>query len=360
MSISYLEGKRFGKLVVIEKTEKRDTAGFVIYKCICDCGAEVFCPTTNLTKQDKYSPIRSCKKCKPKVKRQQYTPPQKRDLDEGELLKYEYILNLFNTGVISLSKVRVRYSYNNKHGNDTDTLLYRKLLDTIEDVIVDTTNKKRGNDRISRVRDAFEEGYQVSSQDPLYRVWSAMIARGESSAVKAVRKSYVDVKCCDEWLSFSNFREWAITQKWKGRVLDKDLLVYGNKIYSPETCLFIDQRINSFIPICTKETKYLGVTTRTNPRSPSEELKPYSAKIMDFDTDKRIHLGSYADPIMAHKQYQRAKAEVYEKLIAYAIDRKEDPRAIARLQEHLYNINNDIINGNISTKESICKNTQVM
>lgn len=360
MSISYLEGKRFGKLVVIEKTEKRDAAGIVIYKCVCDCGAEVFCPTTNLTKQDKYSPIRSCKKCKPKVKRQQYTPPQKRDLDEGELLKYEYILNLFNKGLIPLSKIRTRYSYNNKHGNDTDTLMYRKILDTIEDNIVKSVGKQCGNDRVSKVRNAFEEGYQTSSQDPLYRVWFAMIARSESQKVKSKNKSYIDVECCEEWKLFSNFRQWAETQDWEGRVLDKDLLVYGNKIYSPKTCLFIDQRINSFIPICPKETKYLGVTTRAKPRTLSEELKPYSAKITDFDIGKRIHLGSYSDPLVAHKQYQLAKAKTYEKLIAYAIDHHEDLRAIARLQEHLYNINNDIINGNISTKESICKNTQIM
>ena len=30
--------KRFGKLLVIEETEKRDVTGGIIYKCLCDCG----------------------------------------------------------------------------------------------------------------------------------------------------------------------------------------------------------------------------------------------------------------------------------------------------------------------------------
>ena len=43
-----LIGKRFNNLVVLEKTEKR-CSGAVVWKCICDCGKEVYIPTGNLT-----------------------------------------------------------------------------------------------------------------------------------------------------------------------------------------------------------------------------------------------------------------------------------------------------------------------
>jgi len=33
-----LIGQRFGRLVVLEKTDKRDKSGCFIWKCKCDCG----------------------------------------------------------------------------------------------------------------------------------------------------------------------------------------------------------------------------------------------------------------------------------------------------------------------------------
>lgn len=43
-----LINKRFGKLVVIEPTTKRDSGGAVIWKCRCDCGKEHFVSTGGL------------------------------------------------------------------------------------------------------------------------------------------------------------------------------------------------------------------------------------------------------------------------------------------------------------------------
>ena len=37
-----LSGQRFGRLVVTERTEKRDMRGSVIWKCRCDCGRETY------------------------------------------------------------------------------------------------------------------------------------------------------------------------------------------------------------------------------------------------------------------------------------------------------------------------------
>lgn len=43
-----LVGKRFGRLLVVDKTEKRDTDGGIIWKCLCDCGATVEIPSNRL------------------------------------------------------------------------------------------------------------------------------------------------------------------------------------------------------------------------------------------------------------------------------------------------------------------------
>lgn len=42
-----LSGKRFGRLVVVEKTDQRSD-GFVVWKCKCDCGNETFVRSSSL------------------------------------------------------------------------------------------------------------------------------------------------------------------------------------------------------------------------------------------------------------------------------------------------------------------------
>ena len=82
---------------------------------------------------------------------------------------------------------------------------------------------------------------------PYYAVWRDMLKRCLSVKHKNKCPAYADVICCNEWLVFSNFKSWMEQQDWEGKHLDKDLLVYQNKVYSPETCVFIPQELNSFL-----------------------------------------------------------------------------------------------------------------
>jgi len=61
--------------------------------------------------------------------------------------------------------------------------------------------------------------------------------------------NYIDVDCCPEWKDFQNFAQWFESVAGNGYFhegwhLDKDLLVKNNKIYSPETCVFLPEGIN--------------------------------------------------------------------------------------------------------------------
>ena len=82
---------------------------------------------------------------------------------------------------------------------------------------------------------------------PYYQAWKSMLCRGYSKKYKGRKKTYQDVTVCFEWLTFSNFKAWMETQDWEGKQLDKDLLVPGNKVYSPETCVFVSRQVNQFI-----------------------------------------------------------------------------------------------------------------
>ncbi len=45
-----LAGKRFGRLTVIEETERRGISGQIIWRCHCSCGTgPVYVMTSNLT-----------------------------------------------------------------------------------------------------------------------------------------------------------------------------------------------------------------------------------------------------------------------------------------------------------------------
>lgn len=80
---------------------------------------------------------------------------------------------------------------------------------------------------------------------PYYRTWASMILRCYDLKCQARQTSYAECSVCDEWLTFSIFKEWMITQDWEGKQLDKDLLLIGNKTYSPEKCIFVSAKINS-------------------------------------------------------------------------------------------------------------------
>lgn len=85
-----------------------------------------------------------------------------------------------------------------------------------------------------------------------YGLWTFMLKRCFCEKVKLRYPTYQDVTCCSEWLSFANFLEWCNKEvdykgKPQGMALDKDLIIKGNKVYSPETCSFVPRFVNTLL-----------------------------------------------------------------------------------------------------------------
>lgn len=81
-----------------------------------------------------------------------------------------------------------------------------------------------------------------------YVDWISMLKRCYKS--KESSTSYKDKSVVDDWHNFQVFAEWATAQINFGRDgwdLEKDLLVKNNRIYSPQTCVYLPREINSFI-----------------------------------------------------------------------------------------------------------------
>jgi hypothetical protein len=82
---------------------------------------------------------------------------------------------------------------------------------------------------------------------PYYRAWSGMIKRCYSKETQKRQPTYVGCSVCGEWLTFSNFKIWMKDQEWEGKQLDKDLIKPGNKVYSPENCMFVSKSFNTLM-----------------------------------------------------------------------------------------------------------------
>jgi len=88
---------------------------------------------------------------------------------------------------------------------------------------------------------------KISIWCPYYVVWYGMLKRCYSAEALNKRKTYIGCKVCDKWLMFSKFKIWMMSQNWKNKDLDKDIFRPGNKMYSPETCVFVEPKINSLM-----------------------------------------------------------------------------------------------------------------
>ncbi len=80
-----------------------------------------------------------------------------------------------------------------------------------------------------------------------YTIWASMIARCYCSKAQKRNPTYIGVAVCDEWHNFQNFAEWFEYNYIEGFDMDKDVRQRGvkNKIYSPETCIFISRKDNN-------------------------------------------------------------------------------------------------------------------
>lgn len=65
---------------------------------------------------------------------------------------------------------------------------------------------------------------------------------------KGKERVYSDCEVCEEWRDFQEFASWFdenYPNDGRDYDLDKDIKVEGNRIYSPETCMFVSRQENS-------------------------------------------------------------------------------------------------------------------
>lgn len=158
---------------------------------------------------------------------------------------------------------------------------------------------------------------------PYYQAWQNMITRSCSEKYKEKHPTYIGCSVVKEWLTFSNFRNWMKTQDWSGKQLDKDILLSGNKIYSPKYCVFVSSKINTLFRDSLKNRGDLpqGVTFHKR-----EKLYKSQSSV----GGKSIHIGLFKTESKAEYEYCIFKSKLLKK-IAY----EEEAASNSKLQEAL-------------------------
>lgn len=130
-----------------------------------------------------------------------------------------------------------------------------------------------------------------------------MLERCYSPKYHAKEAPYKDCSVCDEWLTYSNFKRWFDDPDngyHGGYQLDKDILVKGNKIYSPDTCCFVPQEMNKLLMLRKSRRGVLPIGVAATGCS-------YRAQISI--NGKRFCFGLFTTPEAAFNAYKEAKEQ---------------------------------------------------
>lgn len=168
--------------------------------------------------------------------------------------------------------------------------------------------------------------YKTRVQNKLtkhYTYWQNILIRCYDEKQSNKRPTYERVTVCKEWHNFQVFAKWFDENYIDNWALDKDILVKGNKIYSPETCCFVPQEVNNlFTKSNSKRGDYpIGVY----------EYKSVKYKALIRKNDKLIYLGLYNTPEEAFQAYKIEK----EKYIKQKADKWKD-KICPRVYEAMY------------------------
>lgn len=155
---------------------------------------------------------------------------------------------------------------------------------------------------------------------PFYRTWCHMLERSYDPKLHKRVPTYLECSTVPSWLLFSGFKSWMELQDWEGKELDKDTLIPGNKLYGPDTCVFVSRNVNLF----TRERKAsrgefpIGVSYH-------KINKKYKASCWSVETGKQESLGYYSCPEEAHSVWLAFKLEQ-----AYILANQQTDQRVAR------------------------------
>lgn len=165
-----------------------------------------------------------------------------------------------------------------------------------------------------------------------------MIERAFCEKLKARCPTYVGVSVCSDWLKFSNFFNWISKQVIYGNELDKDIILPGNKMYSPEFAAMVPEYVNLSFIKPQKRDLPTGVYKRGN---------RYVS--MCYMNGELGYLGYYSTPAEAHQKWQEKKIENFKNLaLRYSKEPHVDSRVLSGINLRVSMLEDDLKHGRIT------------
>ena len=127
--------------------------------------------------------------------------------------------------------------------------------------------------------------------------------------------SYIGTSVCSEWLSATAFKKWMEEQDLMGKCLDKDIIVPGNRLYSPETCAFVLNTTNLFVLARDASRGEYPIGVHLFKRTGK-----YQAYCKNPFTGKQEHLGYFSTPEEAHEAWRKRKHDLAQRVAATESD----------------------------------------
>jgi hypothetical protein len=146
-----------------------------------------------------------------------------------------------------------------------------------------------------------------------YSKWSGILERCYDPSSLQMYECYKDVTVCNEWLNYQNFAEWAKQQIGYGNrnwATEKDLLIRGNRIYSPDSCCFLPAELNNQLLKATKARGECVIGVNVN--KPNGK---FIAHCQGWREDSATsHIGIFDTELEAFHAYKREKEKKLKRL----------------------------------------------
>jgi len=136
-----------------------------------------------------------------------------------------------------------------------------------------------------------------------YDTWHSMMTRCYCPKYQIKQPTYIDCTVDPIWHNFQNFAKWFDENYIEGYELDKDIKIYGNKIYSPDNCLFVSHKEN----IIKAQAKHYVFTS-------PEGIKVNVYNLAEFCRENGLNQGNMTQVVNGERGHHKQWTKHFEKI----------------------------------------------